>query len=70
MKNEEFLTLFARARIEKVKKSLADKLSEIDTNNIDKKSFAQELIYYLENKILLKSRLLTKNIISQYCKII
>ena len=44
------LTPFAKARIEKVKKSLADKLAEIDTKNIDENRFEQELIYYLEKQ--------------------
>ena len=41
---------FAKSRIEKVKKSLADKLAEIDTKNIDENRFEQELIYYLEKQ--------------------
>ena len=41
---------FAKARIEKVKKSLADKLAEINTKNIDENRFEQELIYYLEKQ--------------------
>ena len=41
---------FAKARIVKVKKSLADKLAEIDTKNIDENRFEQELIYYLEKQ--------------------
>ena len=41
---------FAKARIEKVKKSLVDKLAEIDTKNIDENRFEQELIYYLEKQ--------------------
>jgi len=41
---------FAKARIEKVKKSLGDKLAEIDTKNIDENRFEQELIYYLEKQ--------------------
>ena len=41
---------FASRRIEKVKKSLADKLAEIDTKNIDENRFEQELIYYLEKQ--------------------
>jgi len=41
---------FAKTRIEKVKKSLADKLAEIDTKNIDENRFEQELIYYLEKQ--------------------
>ena len=41
---------FAKERIEKVKKSLADKLAEIDTKNIDENRFEQELIYYLEKQ--------------------
>ena len=41
---------FAKARIEKVKKSLADKLAEIGTKNIDENRFEQELIYYLEKQ--------------------
>ena len=41
---------FASSRIEKVKKSLSDKLAEIDTKNIDENRFEQELIYYLEKQ--------------------
>tara|TARA_B110000003_G_C16607336_1_gene518019 strand:- start:90 stop:959 length:870 start_codon:yes stop_codon:yes gene_type:complete len=41
---------FAKKRIEKVKKSLSNKLSEIDTKIIDKNRFEQELIYYLEKQ--------------------
>ena len=41
---------FGKSRIEKVKKSLADKLAEIDTKNIDENRFEQELIYYLEKQ--------------------
>ena len=39
-----------KERIEKVKKSLSDKLSEIDNKNIDENRFEQELIYYLEKQ--------------------
>ena len=41
---------FEKGRIDKVKKSLADKLVEIDTKNIDENRFEQELIYYLEKQ--------------------
>ena len=41
---------FAKGRIDKVKHSLADKLAEIDTKNIDENRFEQELIYYLEKQ--------------------
>ena len=41
---------FGKSRIEKVKKSLADKLAEIDTKNIDENRLEQELIYYLEKQ--------------------
>ena len=41
---------FANNRIEKIKKSLIEKLAEIDTKNIDKNRFEQELIYYLEKQ--------------------
>ena len=41
---------FANNIIEKIKKSLADKLAEIDTKNIDENRFEQELIYYLEKQ--------------------
>ncbi|HJM16799.1 MAG TPA: DUF1732 domain-containing protein, partial [Flavobacteriales bacterium] len=41
---------FAKGRIEKVKKSLSDKLSEIDSKNIDENRLEQELIYYLEKQ--------------------
>lgn len=44
------LAPFAKERIEKVKKSLADKLAEIDSKNIDEARFEQELIYYLEKQ--------------------
>jgi len=41
---------FAKERIEKVKKSLSEKLAEIETKNIDENRFEQELIYYLEKQ--------------------
>ena len=41
---------FAKARIEKVKKSLHQKIAEIDTKNIDENRFEQEIIYYLEKQ--------------------
>jgi uncharacterized protein (TIGR00255 family) len=44
------ITPFAKARIEKVKKSLTEKISYIDTKNIDENRFEQELIYYLEKQ--------------------
>ena len=44
------ITPFSKGRIEKVKKSLSDKLSEIDSKNIDENRFEQELIYYLEKQ--------------------
>ena len=41
---------FAKERIEKVKKSLSEKLAGIDAKNIDESRFEQELIYYLEKQ--------------------
>ena len=41
---------FASNRIKKIKKSLADKLADIDTTKIDENRFEQELIYYLEKQ--------------------
>ena len=41
---------FASNRIVKIKKSLAKKLAEIDTKNIDENRYEQELIYYLEKQ--------------------
>ena len=41
---------FEKARIEKVKKKLSEKLAQIDTENIDDSRFEQELIYYLEKQ--------------------
>ncbi len=41
---------FEDLRIEKVKKSLKDKLAQIDSQNIDQVRFEQELIYYLEKQ--------------------
>jgi len=44
------LAPFVKNRIVKVKKSLKEKLAEIDTNNIDENRLEQELIYYLEKQ--------------------
>ena len=44
------ITPFADERIRKVKKNLSKKLLEIDSKNIDKNRFEQELIYYLEKQ--------------------
>ena len=41
---------FANGRIDKIKKSLSDKLAEIESKNIDENRFEQELIYYLEKQ--------------------
>lgn len=41
---------FAKNRIEKIKKSLADRLADINTTKIDENRFEQELIYYLEKQ--------------------
>ena len=41
---------FAKERMVKVKQSLNEKLSEIDSKNIDENRFEQELIYYLEKQ--------------------
>ena len=41
---------FAKARIKKVKKSLVDKLAELESRNIDENRFEQEIIYYLEKQ--------------------
>ena len=40
----------SKERIVKVKQSLNEKLSEIDSKNIDENRFEQELIYYLEKQ--------------------
>ena len=44
------LAPFAKARIEKIKKSLTDKLSDLESKNIEENRFEQELIYYLEKQ--------------------
>ncbi len=41
---------FAKKRIEKVKKSLSEKLEELESTNIDTNRFEQELIYYMEKQ--------------------
>ena len=41
---------FAKHRIEKMKKSLNEKLAEIESKNIDENRVEQELIYYLEKQ--------------------
>jgi len=50
------ITPFTKARIGKVKKSLANKLADIDTKNIDENRFEQELIYYLEKQDITEER--------------
>ena len=49
-KEKQQILPFAKKRIEQVKKSLSEKLAEIDTKNIDDNRFEQELIYYLEKQ--------------------
>lgn len=44
------LTPFVSERIEKIKTSLFDKISELEIKNIDENRFEQELIYYLEKQ--------------------
>ena len=44
------LTPFVSERIEKIKTSLSDKISELEIKNIDENRFEQELIYYLEKQ--------------------
>jgi uncharacterized protein (TIGR00255 family) len=44
------ITPFAKERMVKVKQSLNEKLSEIDSKYIDENRFEQELIYYLEKQ--------------------
>ena len=44
------LTPFAKARIEKIKNNLTDKLSDLESKNIEGNRFEQELIYYLEKQ--------------------
>lgn len=41
---------FTKRRIEKVQKSLNEKLAEIESKNIDENRFEQEIIYYLEKQ--------------------
>ena len=41
---------FSKHRIEKIKKSLNEKLTEIESKNIDENRLEQELIYYLEKQ--------------------
>ena len=41
---------FAKARIEKIKNNLTDKLSDLEFKNIEENRFEQELIYYLEKQ--------------------
>lgn len=44
------LAPFAKARIEKIKNNLTDKLSDLEFKNIEENRFEQELIYYLEKQ--------------------
>jgi uncharacterized protein (TIGR00255 family) len=41
---------FAKNRINKIKENLSEKLTELDSKNIDENRFEQELIYYLEKQ--------------------
>ena len=46
----EDIAPLAKKRIEKVKVSLRDKLTELESKNIEENRFEQELIYYLEKQ--------------------
>ena len=48
---------FEKARIEKVKKKLSEKVAEIETKNIDEARLEQELIYYLEKQDITEEKI-------------
>ena len=46
----EEITPYAKARIERVKENLLNKINDLKINNIDENRLEQELIYYLEKQ--------------------
>jgi len=61
---------FAEERIIKVKKSLTEKLEEIDKKNIDENRLEQELIYYLEKQDITEEQVRLKTHLDYFIEVI
>ena len=61
---------FAEERIIKVKKSLTEKLEEIDKKNIDENRLEQELIYYLEKQDITEEQVRLKTHLDYFVEVI
>ena len=61
---------FEKLRIEKVKNSLRNKLTQIENQNIDEARFEQELIYYLEKQDITEEQVRLKSHLSYFTETI
>jgi uncharacterized protein (TIGR00255 family) len=61
---------FAEERIIKVKRSLLEKLEEIDNKNIDENRLEQELIYYLEKQDITEEQVRLKTHLDYFIEVI
>lgn len=60
---------FAEERILKVKRSLSEKLEEIDKRNIDENRLEQELIYYLEKQDITEEQVRLKTHLDYFTEV-
>ena len=56
----EEITPYAKARIERVKENLLNKINDLKINNIDENRLEQELIYYLEKQDITEEKVRLK----------
>ena len=56
----EEITPYAKARIERVKENLLNKINDLKINNIDENRLEQELIYYLEKQDITEEQIRLK----------
>ena len=56
----EEITPYAKARIERVKENLLNKINDLKINNVDENRLEQELIYYLEKQDITEEKVRLK----------
>jgi uncharacterized protein (TIGR00255 family) len=61
---------FAEERIVNIKRSLSEKLAEIDNKNIDENRLEQELIYYLEKQDITEEQVRLKTHLDYFLEVI
>ena len=61
---------FAEERIINIKRSLSEKLAEIDNKNIDENRLEQELIYYLEKQDITEEQVRLKTHLDYFLEVI